>query len=238
MRTLLAALLAVSFVACDESPTVTTAPTPVPPPAETVTPVCTAQVTAVNLDVDKAGPYLVINATFASAAAPIEIEIERLDSNNAAESFAVVRTDAEGKARVQVAFNTKYRARGRAEHCEFTAWAEIMVGPPEAMGPPEQFCPAWIFGGIPSFANDTASLEATVSAGTYDIEIYKLYRWFGEEKEQLLKRQQVTTAKCAETFTVTRTVSWHEQKGAIGYKFVINPVDGNIRDSWFKKIYR
>jgi hypothetical protein len=130
VRYLTIACLALSTVACSEGETV------LPSPAAVITAanaVCGTQITSLALEVNAAGPYFVIEVGFAGPPQPIEIVIERYLSTGQTEPVATL-TNISGSARVDLAFNTKYRARARAGTCDWSPWVDKQVGPANPCG--------------------------------------------------------------------------------------------------------
>jgi hypothetical protein len=134
VRYLLAAVLALSSVACGSQNGTVNSVLPSPTVLiQTANAVCETQITALNFDVDYSGPHLVIDISFASAPAPVEIEIERYLADGRTEPFTTV-SKIVGTARIPLNFNTKYRGRARVGSCPWSPWVDQQIGPPNSCG--------------------------------------------------------------------------------------------------------
>ena len=125
-----AVILALSTAACGEGETVLPSPTVLVTTANTV---CGTQISSIEIDVDYSGPILLIDVKFASEPEPLQVEIERYLANGATEPVALLE-NVSGRVRLDLAFNTKYRARARGGSCAWSPWVDRQIGPPNPCG--------------------------------------------------------------------------------------------------------
>ena len=133
MKHILIALLALTPIACGEGQSISTV---LPSPTALITAAnatCDTQITSLTIDVNYAGPYFEIDLKSAAATESLEIEIEEYLPDGQTELVARL-TNIVGRTRVDVHFNTKYRARARGGSCTWSPWVDREVGPANPCG--------------------------------------------------------------------------------------------------------
>jgi len=130
VKDVIPALLALSTVACTPGENVLPVPTDLITASNTL---CGTQITSLDIEVNYAGPSVVIDVAFASSPAPVEIEIERYLADGRTEPVAAL-SNVVGRARVDLHFDTKYRARARAGSCPWSPWVDKQIGPANSCG--------------------------------------------------------------------------------------------------------